>query len=114
MKALLHRLRERCRQVGRRPPARATVYKMLATLPTPALRVASLPRGVQAALYNLDPEGEVPAHQVAFYCFNYGDVRAMSYAAGLPWLAIYQARRLPGYRPRSRGLVEAVARVRRI
>jgi hypothetical protein len=114
MRDLLADLRARCRDRGLQPPARATVYKLMGSLPTPSLRVGSLPAPVQTALYNLDPESEVPAHQVAFYCFNYGDVRAVSYAAGLPWLAIYQALRLPGYRPKSRGLVEAVARVRRI
>ena len=63
-------------------------------------------------MYNLGPEAEVPGHQLAFYCFNYGDLPAVSFAAGLPWLALYQARRLPGYRARSRGLIDAVMRVR--
>ena len=67
-----------------------------------------------SALYNLAPESEVPAHQVAFYCFNYGDLAAASFAAGLPWLALYQAARLPGWRARSRGLLEATLRVRNI
>ena len=35
-------------------------------------------------------------------------------AAGLPWLAIYQALKMRGFRRKSRGLAEAVARVRRI
>ncbi len=104
----------RCRDRGLEQPSRATLYKLMATLPGRTLRVADLPAPVREALYNLAPEIEVPAHQVAFYCFNYGDGRAVSYAAGLPWLAIYQALRMRGFRRKSRGLAEAVARVRRI
>ena len=109
---VLRRLGERCRSHGLEPPSRATVYKLLATLPTPVYRLAELPPAVRHALYNLIPDSQVPAHQVAFYCFNYGDLRAISFAAGLPWLALYQARRLPGYRSKSRGLLDAVAHVR--
>jgi hypothetical protein len=83
-------------------------------LPVPTYRVGDLPAPVQDALYNLEPDSEVPAHQLAFYCVNYGDLEAVSFAAGLPWLAIYQALRMRGYRPKSRGLIEAVARARRI
>ncbi len=108
------RLARRCRSAEIRPPARATVYKLIDSLPTPRYRVNELPASVQSALYNFEPGSEVPGHQLAFYCFNYGDLRAMSFAAGLPWLAIHQALRLPGYRPKCRGLIEAVARTRRI
>jgi len=111
---LLRRLADRCRRDGLEPPSRATFYKLLATLPTPTYRVAELPDSVQRALYNLAAESDVQGHQVAFYCFNYGDLAAMSFAAGLPWLALYQALRLPGYRGRSRGLLEAAARARGI
>lgn len=96
------------------PPSRATVYKLLATLPTPRFNVAGLPSPVRNALYNLTDDTAVPAHQLAFYCFNYGDLAATSFAAGLPWLALYQAARMPGYRSRSRGLIEAVMRSRGI
>ena len=109
---VLRQLGERCRSHGLEPPSRATVYKLLATLPTPVYRLAELPPAVQHALYNLAPDSQVPAHQVAFYCFNYGDLGAISFAAGLPWLALYQARRLPGHRSKSRGLLEAVMHVR--
>jgi hypothetical protein len=54
----------------------------------------------------------VPGHQLAFYCFNYGSLGAISYAAGLPWLDLYQARRMRGWRPRSFGLLLAVMRRR--
>jgi hypothetical protein len=112
MVELAVRVGERCRLDGLKPPSRATLYKLLTTLPTPTYRLADLPPAVQRALYNLAPDSEVPAHQVAFYCFNYGDLGAISFAAGLPWLALYQARRLPGYRDKSRGLIDAVAEAR--
>lgn len=111
---ILVQVGKRCRREGFEPPSRATVYKLLKSLPTPTYRVSSLPPQVRRALYNLGHQSDVPAHQVAFYCFNYGDLAAASFAAGLPWLAIHQALRLPGYRARSRGLVEAVARARGI
>ena len=111
---VLTRLTERCRNEGLAPPSRATVYGLLGTLPTATYRVAELPPAVRSALYNLDQGSDVPGHQLAFYCFNYGDLAAVSFAAGLPWLALHQARRLPGYRAKSRGLLEAVARVRDI
>ena len=109
---ILARVGQRGTREGLTPPSRATLYKLLATLPTPRYRLADLPAAVRSALYNLEPDSEVPAHQVAFYCFNYGDLGAISFASGLPWLALYQARRLPGYRAKSRGLLEAVALVR--
>ena len=98
-----------CRREDVRPPSRATVYKLLDTLPTTSYRVRDLPSPVREALYNLAPEGRVPGHQLAFYCFNYGDLAAVSFASGLPWLALHQALRLPGWRSRSRGLAEAAA-----
>jgi hypothetical protein len=109
MAEILRRVGEECRRKRLTPPSRATVYKLLATLPTPSYRFAELPAAVQDALYNLGPDSDVPSHQIAFYCFNYGDVEAMSFAAGLPWLALYQARRTPGHRPKSRGVLDAVA-----
>ena len=114
MAEILVQVGKRCRREGVEPPSRATVYKLLKSLPTPKYRVSNLPPQVRRALYNLGPESNVPAHQLAFYCFNYGDLAAASFAASLPWLAIHQALRLPGYRARSRGLAEAVARARGI
>jgi hypothetical protein len=112
MTEVLRRLGEDCRGRGLAPPSRATVYKLLRKLPTPALRWDDLPPSARAALYNLGPGSRVPAHQVVFCCFNYGDLSAASFAAGLPWLALYQALRLPGHRPRCRALLEAAARAR--
>ncbi len=111
---LLATVGEACQAKGLVPPSRSTVYKLLATLPTARFNVVGLPSPVRRALYNLTDGTAVPAHQLAFYCFNYGDLAAASFAAGLPWLALYQAARMPGYRSRSRGLIEAVLRTRGI
>ena len=99
---------------GPQIPTRATIYQFMAKASTPSYPVNNLPESVQTALYNLNSESSVPGHQVAFYCFNYGDLAAISFAAGLPWLALYQASRLRGFRPKSRGLLEAVLRARGI
>jgi hypothetical protein len=112
MAEMRQRVAEGCRRQELAPPSRATLYKLLARTPTRTYRLGDLPPAVRNALYNLEPESDVPAHQVAFYCFNYGDLRAISFAAGLPWLALYQARRLPGFRAKSRGLLDAVATAR--
>jgi hypothetical protein len=111
---LLADIERACRERGLTPPSRATVYKLMGQRSGPTYLKRDLPEPVQEALYNLVPESEVPGHQLAFYCFNYGDSRAVSFAAGLPWLAIFQALRMRGYRARSRGLVVAVARARGI
>ncbi len=112
MSDVLARVGDRCRIAGIAPPSRATAYKLMATLPTPVYRLDELPLAVRNALYNLAPESNVPAHQVAFYCFNYGDLAAISFASGLPWRALYQARLLPGHRDKSRSLLDAVAQAR--
>jgi hypothetical protein len=114
MAGVIVRVTGRCREERLRPPSRATVYKLLATAATGTYRVAELPPAVRDALYNLGSAGEVPGHQLAFYCFNYGSLAAVSFASGLPWLALHRALQLPGYRAKSRGLIEAVARVRGI
>ncbi|MEN8149802.1 MAG: hypothetical protein ABFS86_08255 [Planctomycetota bacterium] len=114
MTEMLRAIAECCAAHDLRSPSRATVYKLLPGLPGESYRVADLPAAVRSALYNLAPDSEVPARQVAFYCVNYGDLAAASFAAGLPWLAIYQALRMPGHRPKSRGLLEAAARARGI
>lgn len=84
------------------------------TAPTPPYRIEALKPAVRETLYNLPEAGDVPGHQLAFHCFNYGSTEAMSFAAGMPWLALFQAARLRGWRPRSRGLLEAVLKARRI
>lgn len=114
VRELLERLDRFCGARGRKRPARATIYQAMARTPPRTHAVAELPRPVREALYNLSGVDEVPGHQLAFYCFNYGDLAAISFASGLPWLALYQAARLPGWRPRSRGLLDAVLRSRGI
>ncbi|MCX6549893.1 MAG: hypothetical protein NTY02_02600, partial [Acidobacteria bacterium] len=103
-----------CVSSGLRPPARSSLYNTLARIEGHRYRVADLPGHVVRALYNLAITGDVPGHQLAFYCFNYGSMRAISYAAGLPWLDLYQALHVRGWRPRSRGLLAAVMRTRGI
>lgn len=82
----------------------------------PLYVVKGLPREVRDALYNLEPGTnsrlKVPGDQLAFYCFNYGSARALSYAAGLPMLCLRSAVRRPGHRPKSRSLLEAVLKYR--
>jgi len=113
MAVLMREVASFCAALGLRAPCRATVYKALRTLPSPTLAVASLPDEVRRTLYNLGEVASIPAHQLAFYCLNYGEPRALSFAAGLPWLALYQASHLRGWRPRSRGLLAAIMAARR-
>ena len=114
IREIIARLNERCREAGLRAPSRATLYRLMDRIPVPTYGVGDLPEPVRAALYNLDASSRVPGHQLAFYCVNYGDLSAVSFAAGLPWLAIHQALRMPGYRKKSHGLLEAIAKARRI
>jgi len=114
VRSILEHLRRHCEAHGLRTPARATVYQVMARTTPRRYAIAGLPAVARDALYNLDGTQEVPGHQLAFYCLNYGRLGAVSFAAGLPWLALYQAARLPGWRPRSRGLLEAIRRARRI
>ncbi|MBI4699868.1 MAG: hypothetical protein HY744_01655 [Deltaproteobacteria bacterium] len=101
-----------CRSAGCRMPARATVYQLIKNVGTPQHRAGDLPPAVRDALYNVEDDTMVPEAQIAFYCFNYGDLAAMSFAAGLPWLALHQASRMRGWRHKSRGPLDAVLRAR--
>jgi hypothetical protein len=112
--ALRRRIADLCAAQGRRPPSRGSLYNAFLRIKGHTYAISELPPHVAAALYNLSPGGSVPGHQLAFYCFNYGSIAAVSFAAGLPWLDLHQARHLRGWRPRSRGLLRAVMRVRGI
>ena len=112
MSALRQRVAELCAASGLKPPARATLYNAFDRLEPRRYRVSTLPPHAVEALYNLSPDTVVPGPQLAFYCFNYGSLAAVSFAAGLPWLDLNQARRVRGWRPRSRGLFDAVVRAR--
>lgn len=103
-----------CLQRGVRPPARTTLYQLMKTLPSRSRVAADLPPAVRETLYNLSQDSSVPGHQLAFHCLNYGGLSAVSYAAGLPWLALYQASLMRGWRPKSRGLLDAILEVRGI
>jgi hypothetical protein len=114
MADLHRRITNLCRSRRIKVPARASLYNAFSRVEGHRHSIALLPAHVAATLYNLTPEGDVPGHQLAFHCFNYGSVPAISYAASLPWLDLYQAARVRGWRPRSRGLLMAVMRARRI
>jgi hypothetical protein len=111
--SLIGALKTFCHHKSLPCPSRASVYKLLDRIDGHSYRMSELPPAVRAALYNLGPDAIVPGHQVAFYCFNYGDLSAVSFASGMPWLDLRQAARLRGWRPKSRGLLEAVCRIRR-
>lgn len=94
--ALLSELESRCADVGAKPPSRATVYNHRDRAPLPSVVANDLPEAVRRVLYNLAPDASVPTHQIAFRAINEGGLRALSYAAGLPWLALHRARLLRG------------------
>ena len=81
---------------------------MMETLSTGSVVVSELPAASQQSLYNLEKNSLVPWVQVAFAGFNYGRGPAISYAAGLPYLVLFQARRLTGWRPKSASLLDAI------
>jgi hypothetical protein len=103
-----------CQRHRLRLPSRATIYNAIPRVPGHVYSIARLPAPVREALYNLDDHGAIQGHQVAFYAFQYGDTRAMSFAAGLPWLDLVHAERLRGWRARSLGLLRAVLAARAI
>jgi hypothetical protein len=107
-------IREMCAWHGQRPPARASLYNVLPRLDGHAYEVSGLPAHVRQALYNVDPQGSIGGAQLVSYCFNFGSLDAASFAAGLPWLDLYQASHLRGWRARSLALLRAVMHVRGI
>src|SRR5205823_2245542 len=106
-------LRAHCMRRGLEPPARASVYNAINRLKSPEFRVHDLPPAVRRVLHNVEAD-RVPGPQVAFAAFNYGDERALSFAAGLPWICLHHAARMRGFRPKSRALLRAVMSFRRI
>jgi hypothetical protein len=114
MRELLSEIKIYCLKNKYPIPARGTLYNYIERAPVPLYHPDRLPEQVKGALYNLDLKTPIPGHQLVFYCVNYGDLKAVSYAAGLPWLSLYQASRIRGFRPKSRGLLEAVIRKRGI
>lgn len=107
-------LRAWCTQHRVAMPSRATLYNAVERCRPARHAVASLPEAVRASLYNVDPAAELDGAQVAFYAFNYGDLRATAWAAGTGWLALHHAARMRGWRPKSLGLLRAVMAYRGI
>lgn len=107
VRALQRDLERQCSRLAVRPPSRATIYNAIARCPSTRYLGRKLPEVVRLALYNVDLEASIPGEQVAFYAFNYGDLSAASWAAGMPWLALYHAARMRGWRPKSQGLLLA-------
>jgi hypothetical protein len=100
-------LSEWCRKAGLASPSRATVYNALDRAIPPAYDMADLPPAVRLCLHNV-ARGRVPGDQIVFAAFNYGDTRALSFAAAMPWSCLTRAARIPGFRPKSRALLRAV------
>lgn len=106
-------LTKRARALRVRAPSRASIYNFFPRCAPHRYAISELPEWVRAALYNLTT-GTVPGHQLVFYAFQYGDSRAMCFAASLPWSDLYLADRMRGWRERSHGLLRAVMRFRAI
>lgn len=113
-KAMHAMLVERCRGLGLSPPSRSSLYGLIERAPGHVYRVRELPVYVRETLHNVEESAEVSGRQVAFASINYGDTRALAFAAALPWLDLHQARGLRGYREKSRGLLEAICLARGI
>jgi hypothetical protein len=113
---IMAELGQLCRTQSWPCPSRATVYKLIQRDVGPSHLIGELLPSARAALYNLPlaPSVAVPGAQLAFYCFNYGDLAAMHFAAGLPWLPLYQAYRMRGWRAQGLGLLRAVLAARGI
>lgn len=112
MATLQRRVAALCAASGSKPPARATLYNAFRRIEPHHYPVSTLPPHVVGVLYNLESTAVVPGPQLAFSCFNHGSLAAVSFAASLPWLDLHQAGSLRGWRPRSRGLFDAVRRAR--
>ena len=110
---ILASLRAYCRKERLRCPSRATIYNAMRRVVPPAYSLDELPEEVRRCLHNVDG-ARVPGHQVVFAAFNHGDVRALSFASGMPWACLYRAVSVPGSRPKSRALLQAVLEYRGI
>ena len=100
-----------CRRLGISSPS---IYNAIERCPAPRYVAGELPEAVRTVLHNVDRDGEIPGAQVAFAAFNYGDPGVVSWASGMPWLALHHAARMRGWRPRSLGLLRAAMHHRRL
>jgi hypothetical protein len=114
IETLIGETRRRARSLKMKAPSRASIYNFMKRCPPHRYSIAGLPEPVRDALYNLPADGVVPGHQLAFYAFQHGDTRAMCFASGLPWIDLYLADGMRGWRERSHGLLRAVLRYRQI
>jgi hypothetical protein len=112
MLSVRHTLSRFCREHGFREPSRATLYNAIERAPSSSYLLSALPPHVRRCLHNLDDDAMVPGPQVAFAAFNRGESAALSWAAGMPWLSLKAAQKLPGFRPKSRALLDAILRFR--
>jgi hypothetical protein len=91
-------VRERLAALSRslrvQPPSRATIHNFIPRCRPHRYAIATLPAEVRTALYNLEAAGTVPGPQLVFYAFQYGDLRATCFAAGLPWIDLHLADRM--------------------
>ena len=104
-----------CESHGLPVPARSSLYNAVDRVPVPTLPWAGLPAPVRRSLYNLDAPADgatIAGDQLAFYAFNHGEPRALSFAAGLPWLCLVRADGRRGWRPKSHALLRSVMRFR--
>ena len=107
MTAVHRELASFCRRNGLRVPSRSTIYNALERIAPPSFHKDALPEFVRRTLHNVGG-GPIPGDRIAFAAFNYGDTRALSWAAGLPWLCLHRADGLGGWRPKSHALLRAV------
>ena len=111
---LMRELKRYCIAHGERCPSRASLYNFAKNVQAHSYLPKDLQRELRDSLYNLAQDQPVPGHQLVFYALHNGNTAAICQAAALPWLDLYQASLLPGWRPRSRGLLRAIMRSRGI
>ena len=112
--AIVARLNSRARALRVRVPSRASIYNFMPRCPPHHYAIGGLPDAVCASLYNLGPSGRISGPHVVFYAFQHGELRAISFASGLPWIDLYLADRMRGWRTHSQGLLRAVLKYRGI
>ncbi len=100
-------LAEFCQRSGRRVPARSTIYNAVNRLPPIEYDRGALPESVKRTLHNIGGV-RIAGRQIVFATFNYGDTAAISYASTLPWLCLWAAAQMRGWRPKSLALLRAV------
>lgn len=101
-----------CARRGLPEPSRAAVYAWIPRAEVPRYRVGKLPSHIRELIHNLDDGTDIPGSQLVAVIVNNGDARALSFAAGMPWLCLVRAVRLRDFRPKSYALLQALLRGR--